>query len=86
MTYKYYNKDVRVVNGKKTVRVVSVKNGRGYKSVTKYRGKKRLWTVKKPIHDDHIPLIGGGKFIPGLFDDCICTNSKKTKKNKKSKK
>jgi hypothetical protein len=83
MTYQYYNKDVRVVNGKKTVRVVSVKNGRGYKSVTKYRGKKRVGTVKKPIHDDHIHLIGGGKFIPGLFDDCICTKSKKTKKNKK---
>jgi len=86
MTYQYYNKDIRIVNGKKTVRVVSVKNGRGYKSISKYRGKKRLVTVKKPIHDDHIPLIGGGKFIPGLFDDCICSISKKSKKSKKTKK
>jgi hypothetical protein len=79
MTYNYYNKDVRVANGKKTVRVVSVKNGRGYKSVTNYRGKKRLGTVKKRIHDDHIQLIGGGKFIPGLFNDCK-TKSCKNKK------
>jgi hypothetical protein len=80
MSYNYYNKDVRVANGKKTVRVVSVKNGRGYKSVTKYRGKKRLGTVKKRIHDDHIQLIGGGKFIHGFFDDC---SSKDCKNNKK---
>jgi hypothetical protein len=79
MTYNYFNKDVRVANGKKTVRVVSVKNGRGYKSVTNYRGKKRVGTVKKRIHDDHIKLIGGGKFIPGLFNDCI-GKSCKTKK------
>jgi hypothetical protein len=79
MTYNYYNKDVRVANGKKTVRVVSVKNGRGYKSVTKYRGKKKIGSVKKRIHDDHIQLIGGGKFIPGLFNDCK-TKSCKNKK------
>jgi hypothetical protein len=79
MSCNYYNKDVRVANGKKTVRVVSVKNGRGYKSVTKYRGKKRVGTVKKRIHDDHIQLIGGGKFIPGLFNDCITKNCKNKK-------
>ena len=80
MSYQYYNKDVRIVNGKKTVRVVSVKNGRGYKSITKYRGKKRLGTVKKRIHDDHIQLISGGRFIPGLFKDCVgksCNSKKK---------
>ena len=80
MSYQYFNKDVRVANGKKTVRVVSVKNGRGYKSVTNYRGKKRVGTVKKRIHDDHIPLIVGGKFIPGLFNDCASSKSCKTKK------
>lgn len=79
MSYNYYNKDVRVASGKKTVRVVSVKNGRGYKSVTKYRGKKKIGSVKKRINDDHIQLIGGGKFIPGLFNDCK-TKSCKNKK------
>ena len=79
MSHNYFNKDVRVVNGKKTVRVVSVKNGRGYKSVTNYRGKKRVGTVKKRIHDDHIPLIVGGKFIPGLFNDCTSKDCKNKK-------
>jgi len=79
--FNYENTDTTILGGgKKVVRKVSIKNGKGYKSVTKYRGKKRVGTVKKPIHDDHIHLIGGGKFIPGLFDDCIYT---KTKKNKK---
>jgi len=82
MGYQYYNKDIRIVNGKKTVRVVSIKNGNGYKSVTKYRGNKRLGTVKKAIHNNHMSLITGGKFIPGLFNDCVICKTKKNKTNK----
>ena len=62
--------------GKNFVRKVSIKNGKGYKSITKYRRGKKLYTVKKPIHKEHIKLIKKGKFIPGLFNDC------KTKKRR----
>ena len=69
--FNYQNTEIKMNGGGKIVRKVSIKNGKGYKSVTKYRGKKRLGTIKKAIHDDHLGLIKGGKFIPGLFNDCI---------------
>ena len=56
--------------GSKIVRKVSIKKGKGYKSVTKYRKGKKIHTIKKPIHETHIKLIKAGKFIPGLFSDC----------------
>ena len=67
-------------NGGKIVRKVSIKNGKGYKSVTKYHKGKKIGTAKKPIHKDHISLIQMGKFIPGLFSDCKC--NKKTRRKK----
>jgi hypothetical protein len=69
-------------NGSKVVRKVSIKNGQGYKMVTKYHKGKKMGTAKKPIHSSHIDLIMLGKFIPGLFSDCGC-NKKKTRKNHK---
>jgi hypothetical protein len=66
--------------GAKLVRKVSIKNGKGYKSVTKYRRGKKVGTVKKPIHSEHIGLISLGKFIPGLFKDCKC--GEKTRKKR----
>jgi hypothetical protein len=76
----YKNVEVKhTQNGGKIVRKVSIKNGKGYKSVTKYHKGKKIGTTKKPIHKDHINLIKMGKFIPGLFSDC----SKKTRRNKK---
>lgn len=79
----YNNTEVKKLqNGGKIVRKVSIKNGKGYKSVTKYHKGKKVGSVKKPIHKDHIGLIQMGKFIPGLFSDC----HKKTRRNKKSRK
>jgi hypothetical protein len=65
--------------GKKTVRKVVIKRGKGYKSVTKYHKGKKIKSYKKPIKKSHIKMILIGKFIPGLFSDCKC---KKTRKNK----
>ena len=77
--FNYKNHEVKMINhGSKVLRKVSIKNGRGYKSVTKYHKGKKTSTIKKPIHKDHIELIKKGKFIPGLFLDCTF----KTRKNK----
>lgn len=73
-SYNYHNKEVKMSGGKKTVRKVSIKHGKGYKSITTYRRGKKVSSVKKPIHKSHISLIKKGKFIPGLFDDCINCN------------
>ena len=79
--FNYENTEVKSQSGGKLVRKVSIKNGKGYKSVIKYRRGKKVSTIKKPIHTSHINLIKIGKFIPGLFSDCKCKN-KKTRKNK----
>ena len=75
--FNYQNIEVKTMTGgRKVVRKVSIKNGKGYKSVTKYRKGKKTKTVKKSIHKDHICLIKNGKFISGLFSDCDCKEKK----------
>ena len=81
--FNYQNIEVKKMYGGKIVRKVSIKNGKGYKSVTKYNKGKKHSTVKKPIHKEHIHLIKKGKFIPGLFLDCNCKMKNKTQKNRK---
>ena len=66
----YEHTQTIIQNGGKTVRKVTIKNGRGFKSITKYRKGKKTSTVKRPIHRKHIRLIKAGTFVPGLFSDC----------------
>lgn len=81
--FNYDNTEIKTqMGGKKVVRKVSIKNGKGYKSVTKYHNGRKVVTSKKPIHKSHISLIKMGKFIPGLFEDCKC-NKNKTRKRAK---
>jgi len=83
MVHNYQNTEVKMSQaGGKIVRKVSIKNGKGFKSVTKYHKGKKVGTAKKPIHKSHINLIIIGKFIPGLFSDCRC-NKKNTRKSRK---
>jgi hypothetical protein len=80
MGTNYNNTEIKyMTGGRKIVRKVSIKNGKGYKSVTKYYKGKKVGSVKKPIHDSHVGNILNGKFITGLFSDCGC-NKKKTRK------
>lgn len=79
MSKDYENTEVRHLSGGgKIVRKVSIKNGMGYKSVSKYNKGRKVGTAKKPIHKSHINLILVGKFVPGLFANCKCNN--KTRK------
>lgn len=73
----YQNTEVVLQKGGKVIRKVSIKNGKGYKSITKYRKGKKMFTVKQPIHKEHIKLIKKGKFIHGLFNDCKDCKTKK---------
>lgn len=70
--FNYENKEVKVQQGGKIVRHVKIKNGKGYKSVTKYRGGRKVGTKRRPICGQHIHMIRSGIFIPGLFSDCKC--------------
>jgi hypothetical protein len=69
--------------GKKTVRNVTIRHGKGHKKVTYYKGNKKISTVKKPLKSFEIELIKIGKFIPGLFKDCGCGKKHRTRKNKR---
>jgi len=73
------------INGKKTVRKVFIKNGKGYKSVSHYKGGKHNRTVKKQICSEYMKLIKKSKFIHGLFNDCNIKNEKHIKKGSKGK-
>lgn len=75
--FNYENTETKMQGGGKIVRRVSIKKGRGYKSITKYNKGKKMYTVRKPIHKEHIKMIKRGKFIPGLFQDCKGCKTKK---------
>jgi hypothetical protein len=79
-SFNYENKEVKQIGGTKIVRNVSVKKGKGHKSITKYRKGKKVSTIKKPIHKKHLKMIMTGKFITGLFNDC--KNCNKTRRIK----
>ena len=82
--FNYQNTEVKTqMGGGKIIRQVSIKKGKGYKSVSKFKKGKKVATVKKPIHKHHIKLIKARKFIPGLFSDCTSTEKTKTRKNRK---
>jgi hypothetical protein len=66
-------------SGGKIVRNVTIKNGKGYKSISRYHRKKHIGTVRKKLKTGEIRMIKLGKFIPGLFKNCK-TCSKKNKK------
>ena len=78
--FNYQNTETKIQQGGKIIRKVSIKKGKGYKSITKYRRGKKISSVKKPIHTQHMDMIKGGKFINGLFNDC---KNCKTRKNRK---
>jgi hypothetical protein len=80
--FNYQNVEVKTQKGgKKTLRKVYIKNGKGYKSITKYYKGKKQGTVKKMIDNGQIQMIKLGKFIPGLFSDCVDGNcNRKTRK------
>ena len=69
--------------GKKTIRNVTIRQGKGHKKVTYYKGNKKISTVKKPLKSFEIELIKIGKFIPGLFKECGCGKKHRTRKNKR---
>jgi len=86
--FNYDNTDVHQNGGRKTVRKVAIKNGKGHKSLSHYKKDKKLFTVKKPLTIIEIVTIQRGQFIPGLFRDCKgpgCMNNKTKKSSRRLK-
>ena len=66
-SFNYENTEIKIQKGGKIVRKVTIKKGRGYKSITKYHKGKKIYTIKNSIHKKDISQIQNGKFVPGLF-------------------
>ena len=77
--FNYSNVEKYNHNGKKKVREIVIKGGKGHKSITHYKNNKKVLSRKKLNHNE-VSQIFMGKFITGLFNDCCKTN--KTRKNK----
>jgi len=76
--FHYDNTEVKKMqHGGKIVRKVTIKNGKGYKSISKYHRKKHVGTFRKTLKSAEIQLIKIGKFIPGLFANCKSCSKKK---------
>jgi len=84
--YKYDNTEiVDIQSGGKIVRKVSIKNGKGYKSISRYHKRKHAGTIKKNLKTAEIQMIKLGKFIPGLFNDCKSCSKRINNKTRKQK-
>jgi len=75
--FNYSNTQAHQTGGKKTVRKVLIKKGKGHKSVKYYKNGKLIYTVKRGLKPVEVALIKVGKFIPGLFKDCGCNKTRK---------
>ena len=75
----YKNTEIKMCeNGKKILRKVSIRNGKGYKSVSIYHKKRHGGTVRKKLKNSEIHMIKTRKFIHGLFKNCkTCSNRMK---------
>ena len=79
MAFNYSNMQTCQNGGKKIVRKVTIKKGKGHKSVKHYKGSKLVSHIKHGLKPTEIERIKKGEFIPGLFKDC---HSNKTKKRR----
>ena len=70
--FSYQNLEThKIAGGVKQVRKVVIKKGKGTKSISHFYKGKHKRTYKKKLSLSEISLIKTGKFIPGLFKDCI---------------
>jgi hypothetical protein len=69
--FRYDNAEIHHVGGgKRVVRTVKIRNGKGHKSVKVYSKKRCMGTAKRQLTEDEIHKIHNRKFITGLFNDC----------------
>jgi len=69
MGFNYKNLQVYMNGGKKTMKKVVIKNGKGFKYVCSYKNGTKCNNRKKHLSKSEIQMIKIGKFIPGLFSD-----------------
>ena len=69
--FSYQSTQIAMKGGKKLVRNVTIKNGKGYKSVERYCKGKCNSTMKRRLILKEIQMIQRNQYIPGLFKNCF---------------
>ena len=74
--FEYNNVETKIIGGVKIIRKVTIKNGKGYKSVTTAKKSgggmnktRKNKTSKKILSSEEMNNIKEGKFIKGLFTE-----------------
>lgn len=83
--FNFQSKQIHQRGGKKTIRNVTIKKDRGYKSIVYYDQNKMVAKASEKLKNGEVELIKFGKFIPGLFKNMRkkLTKKQKTRKTKK---
>jgi len=81
--FHFHSKQHCQHGGKKTVRQVSIKNGKGHKSIVYYDQNKMVAKASEKLKQGEVELIKVGKFIPGLFKSMKMKSRKNHKKGHK---
>ena len=68
--FSYQSTQFAMSGGKKLVRNVTIKNGKGHKSVERYCKGKCNSTMKRRLILKEIKMIQSNQYIPGLFKNC----------------
>jgi len=84
--FHFHSKQHCQHGGKKTVRQVSIKNGKGHKSIVYYDQNKMVAKASEKLKQGEVQLIKVGKFIPGLFKSMKMKSRKSKKSHKKTQK
>jgi hypothetical protein len=77
MKFAYHSEQIHSEGGKTRRNIVSIKNGKGYKSVEIFGANGKVKTRKRrALKKSELDCIHRNKFIPGLFKDCISRQNK----------
>lgn len=68
--FSYQSTQIAMTGGKKLVRNVTIKNGKGHKSVERYCKGTCNSTMKRRLILKEIKMIQRNQYIPGLFKNC----------------
>ncbi len=79
--FSYQSTQIAMKGGKKLVRNVTIKNGKGYKSVERYCKGKCNSTMKRRLILKEIQMIQRNQYIPGLFKNCFAKH--RTSRNRR---
>ena len=69
--FHYHNTEKHIHGGKHIIRKVTIKNGKGYKSITTMKKGGKRYTTKRRLDQNEMTNIKNRKFIRGLFSEFL---------------